>query len=70
MAVGELTRDLLEAIEGPVVVALVPRRAKLAEHERPVALGQVIEDVALLVADASARPSLGVVPTEVPNAPW
>ncbi len=57
VAVRELGRELLQAPEGPVVVALVPRRAKLAEHERPVALGQVIEDVGLLVADASARPA-------------
>ncbi len=56
MAALELAGQLLEAVEGPGVVALGPGLAKAPAHAGPVALGQVIEDVALLVADAALHP--------------
>ncbi len=57
MATLQLTREHLQAIEGPGVVALGLGAPQPTPNAGPVALGQVIGDVALLVADASARPA-------------
>ena len=50
---GELVGEHPQLVERAVVVVERPRGPQPAAHERPVALGQVAEHVALLVADAA-----------------
>jgi hypothetical protein len=51
--VRELARERLQAADRGTVVRELPGRAELALDGGPVALGEVIEDVALLVANAA-----------------
>ncbi len=46
----QLTREHLQAIEGPGVVGIGPSAPQATAYAGPVALGQVIGDVALLEA--------------------
>ncbi len=49
----QLTREHLQAIKDPGVVGIGPGAPQPPTHAVPVALGQVIGDVALLVADTA-----------------
>src|SRR3954454_19702220 len=50
MAMGELVGERAELLERAIVVVERPRCPQAPLHERAVALGQVLEDIALLMA--------------------
>ena len=65
MRVGELASELLEPFLGAGVMGFAPGGSQPPAHEGPVTLGQVPQDVPLLVTDAALYGS--VLAKDIPD---